>query len=222
LREWAFGGSAARAESRGISNDVSFNATIPDQAFAFFPQLNINGPITRYEAETTYLKSGFAFRGEYVQLQDQRYGIGSETPGGLAFFTYPGVGGKAWNLSSTYLLTGEKQPENGTPRVRHPLFGPDTPEGGGGRGWGAWGVAFRYSAIQAIAPGANQENLYTPGFVPTYSYRTDQFTAGVNWYLNYWVKYQFNIDVDRLKEPSVTGQEPQNILVFLQELQFRF
>ena len=222
LRELAFGGSAARADSRGLSGDVSFNATIPDAAYAFFPQLNINGPITRYEGETTFLHGGFAFRGEYVQLQDQRYGIGSETPGGLAFFTYPGVGGKAWNLSSTYLFTGEKQPENGTPRVRHPLFGPDTPEGGGGRGWGAWGVGFRYSAIQAIAPGANQENLYTPGFVPTYSYRTDQFTAGVNWYLNYWVKYQFNIDVDRLKQPSVTGQEPQNILVFLQELQFRF
>jgi phosphate-selective porin len=222
LREWAFGGSAARAESRGLSGDVSFNATIPDAAYAFFPQLHINGPITRYEAETTYLRGPFAFRGEYVQLQDQRYGVGSETPGGLAFFTYPGVGAKAWNLSSTYLLTGEKQPENGTPRVRHPLFGPDTPESSGGRGWGAWGVGFRYSAIQAIAPGADQENLFTPGFVPTYNYHTDQFTAGVNWYLNYWIKYQFNIDVDRLKEPSVTGQEPQDIVVFLQELQFRF
>ena len=222
LREFAFGGSAARADSRGLSGDVSFNATVPDQAYAFFPQLAINGPITRYEGETTFLHGPFAFRGEYVQLQDQRYGVGSETPGGLAFFTYPGVGAKAWNLSSTYLLTKEKQPENGTPRVKRPLFGPDTPEGSGGRGWGAWGIGFRYSAIQAIAPGANQENLFTPGFVPTYSYRTDQFTAGLNWYLNYWVKYQFNIDVDRLKQPSVTGQEPQDIVVFLQQLQFRF
>ena len=222
LREWAFGGSAARGDARGISHDVSFSAVIPDQAYAFFPQLAINGPITRYEGETTYIKNGFAFRGEYVQLQDQRYGVGSETPGGLAFFTYPGVGAKAWNLSSTYLLTGEKQPENGTPRVKRPVFGPDTPEGGKEHGWGAWGVGFRYSAIQAIAPGANQENLFTPGFVPTYSYRTDQFTFGLNWYLNYWVKYQFNINVDRLKQPSVTGQEPQDIVVFLQELQFRF
>lgn len=222
LREWAFGGSVSRAESRGLSGDVSFNATLNDAAYAFFPRLAINGPITRYEAETTYLHGSFAFRGEYVQLQEQRYGIGSETPGGLAFFTYPGVGAKAWNLSSTYLLTGEKQPENGTPRVRHPLFGPDTPEGQGGHGWGAFGLGFRYSAIQAIAPGENQESLFTPGFVPTYSYRTDQFTAGLNWYLNYWVKYQFNLNVDRLKQPSVTGQEPQNIVVFLQELQFRF
>jgi len=222
FREFAFGGSLARADSRGLSNDVSFSATLPDQAYTFFPQLRINGPITRYEGEFTYIKTSFALKGEYDQLQDQRYGVGSETPGGLAFFTYPGVGAKAWNFSSTYLLTGEKQPENGTPRVKHPLFGPDTPEGSGGRGWGAWGVGFRYSAIQAIAPGANDLTLYTPGFVPSYSYRTDQFTFGLNWYLNYWVKYQFNVNVDRLKQPSVTGQEPQNIVVFLQELQYRF
>ena len=83
-------------------------------------------------------------------------------------------------------------------------------------------MGFRYSAIQAIAPGDNFLNFYTPGFVPTYSYRTDQFTFGFNWFLNYWVKYQFNINVDRLRQPSVTGQVPQNIVVFLQSLQYRF
>ena len=102
--------------------------------------MHINGPITRYEGETTYLTDGFAFRGEYVQLQDQRYGIGSETPGGLAFFTYPGVGGKAWNLSSTYLLTGEKQPENGTPRVSVRCLVRTLRRAVVDRGWGAWGV----------------------------------------------------------------------------------
>lgn len=222
LREFAFGGSIAHADSRGISNDVSFNATLPDQAYAFFPQLRINGPINRYEGEFTYIKNAYALRAEYDQLQDQRYGVGSETPGGLGFLTLPGVGAKAWNISTTYLVTGEKQPENGTPRVKHPLFGPDTPEGSGQRGWGAWGLALRYSAIQAIAPGADYLAFYTPGLVPTYNYHTDQFTFGFNWYLNYWVKYQFNVNIDRLKEPSVTGQEPQDIFVFLQELQYRF
>lgn len=222
LKEFAFGGSVAHSDSRGLSNDLSFNAALPDLTYSFFPQLRINGSIWRYEGETTYIHGPFAFRSEYVQLQQQRQGVGSETPGGLAFFNYPGVGAKAWNLSSTYLLTGEKQPENGTPRVRKPLFGPDTPEGKGQRGWGAWGLGLRYSAIQAIAPGANDLTLYTPGFVPSYSYRTDQFTFGFNWYLNYWVKYQFNINVDRLNQPSVTGQEPGNFVVFLQELQYRF
>lgn len=222
LKQVAFGGSVAHADSRGLSGDLSFSGTLPDLSYAFFPQLRINGPIWRYGADFLYLKGSYALRGEYVQLQQQRDSVGSEQLLGLGFFTLPGVGAKAWNINTTYLLTGEKQPENGTPRVKHPLFGPDTPETGAGRGWGAWGLAFRYSAIQAIAPGADFLNFFTPGFVPTYSYRTTQFTVGFNWYLNYWVKYQFNFNINQQAQPSVTGQPPGTVYVFLQALQYRF
>jgi phosphate-selective porin len=160
-------------------------------------------------------------RGEYVQMQEQRYAVGSETPGGLGFQTIPGVGAKAWNIGTTYLLTHEKRPENGTPRVKNPLFGPDTP-GGKGRGLGAWELALRYSGIQAKAPGAPYYVYPTPGFVPTYDYHTDEITLGLNWYPNYWVKYMVNVSVDQLHQPSVIGQEPQNFFVVLQRLQFRF
>jgi phosphate-selective porin O/P len=221
LRQLAFGGSSSYSRSRGLSGDVNFSGTLPDGTYTFFPALRINGPIQRYEGEFTYIKSGFALRGEYVQAQYQRDGVGSEQVGGLGFLTLPGIGAKAWNIGTTYLLTGEKRPENGTPRVRHPLFGPDTP-GGTGRGWGAWEATARYSGIQSNAPAGNFFNYYTPGFVPQYNYHTDQFTFGVNWYPNYWVKYQFNVSIDQLKQPSVTGQVPQNFFVLLQELQFRF
>ncbi|HWY57067.1 MAG TPA: porin [Terriglobales bacterium] len=221
FKQLAFGGSISHGRSRGLSGDLSFSGLLPDATYAFFPQLRINGPTERYEGEFTYIKSGFALRGEYVQLQQQRYAVGSETPGGLAFLTIPGVGAKAWNIGATYLLTGEKRPENGTPRVKRPLLGPDTP-GGKGRGWGAWEVAARYSGIQANAPASSFLNFYTPGFVPAYDYHTDQITFGVNWYLNYWVKYQFNVNIDQLKQPSITGQVPQNFYALTQELQFRF
>jgi hypothetical protein len=204
-----------------LSGDQSFSGLLPDATYSFFPQLRINGPIQRYEGEFTYIKSNYALRGEYVQMQEQRDGVGSEQVGGLGFLTLPGVGAKAWNLSTTYLLTGEKRPENGTPRVKHPLFGPDTP-GGTGRGWGAWELAARYSGIQSNAPASNFLNFYTPGFVPQYNFHTYQWTFGMNWYLNYWIKYQFNVNIDQLKQPSVTGQVPQNFFVLMQELQFRF
>ncbi len=80
----------------------------------------------------------------------------------------------------------------------------------------------RYSGIQANAPATNLLNLYTPGFVSAYDYHTDQFAFGINWYPNYWVKYQFNVNIDRLKQPSTIGQLPQNFTVLMQELQFRF
>jgi phosphate-selective porin len=221
LKQLAFGGSIDHSRAVGINNDTSFNAALPDAAYTFFPQLRINGPIERYEGEFTYLNGPFAMRGEYVQMQEQRYAVGSETIGGLGFLTIPGVGAKAWNIGTTYLLTGEKRPENGTPKVRHPFFGPDTP-GGKGRGYGAWEVALRFTGIQAKAPGENLLNLYTPGFVPTYIAHTDEVTMGLNWYPNYWVKYMVNVGVDQLKQPATTGQLPQNFVVVLQRLQFRF
>ena len=221
LKQLAFGGSIDHSRAVGINNDVSFNATLPNAAYTFFPALRINGPVERYEGEFTYLTGPFAIRGEYVQMQQQRYAVGSETPGGLGFLTIPGVGAKAWNIGATYLLTGEKRPENGTPKVRHPFFGPDTP-GGKGRGIGAWEVALRYTGIQAKAPGETFSNPFTPGLVPTYNYHTNEVTLGLNWYPNYWVKYMVNVAIDQLKDPSTTGQVPQNFIVVLQRLQFRF
>ena len=111
----------------------------------------------------------------------------------MGFLTLPGIVAKAGYGQVTYLLTGEKRPENGTPKVKHPFMGPETSTGGGANGLGAFELAFRYDSIQAHEPGVNLlNNPITPGFVPTYINHTDQFTAGINWYLNYWVKYQVN------------------------------
>lgn len=221
LKQLAFGGSISHSRSRGLSNDMSFTGCLASGVYCFFPQLRINGPIERYEGEFTYIKGPAALRGEYVQMQEQRFAVGSETPGGLGFLSIPGIGAKAWNATATYLITGEKRPENGTPRVKKPFFGPDTP-GGKGRGLGAWEVAVRYTGIQANAPGVSFSNPFTPGFVPTYDFHTDEITLGLNWYPNYWVKYMVNVGIDQLRQPSVAGQIPQNFYVVLQRLQFRF
>ena len=221
LKELAIGGSADRGRSRGLSGDRSFSGNLPGGVYDFFPQFAINGPTQRYNGEFTYIKSAFALRGEFDQLNMSRNNVGSEQVGGLGFLSLPSIIAKAWDLSATYLLTGEKQPENGTPRVKNPTFGPDTP-GGKGRGFGTWGVGFRYMGIQAKEPGANFLNYYTPGFVPTFNYHTDEFTVGVTWYPNYWVKYQVNLGIDQLKDPSTIGAVPQNYYVVLQQLQFRF
>jgi phosphate-selective porin len=221
LKQFAFGGSIDHARSRGLSGDQSFSSALPDGAYNFFPQFAINGPIQRYNGEFTYLKNNFSLRGEFDQLNMSRDNVGSLQVGGLGFVSLPSIIAKAWDVSTTYLITGEKRPENGTPRVKRPLFGPDTP-GGQGRGWGAWEVAFRYTGIQANEPGANFLNYYTPGFVPPFNDHTDEFTFGVNWYPNYWAKYVINVGVDQLKEPSTIGALPQNYFVVMQRLQFRF
>ena len=221
LQGLAFGGSIDYGRTRGISNEQSFGGTLPDTAYNFFPTFTVNGPIWRYNGEFTYLKGPWSVRGEYDQMQMHRDQLGSLTFGGLGFVNLPGIYGKAFYVSTTYLLTGEKRPENGTPRVKHALLGPETP-GGGGKGWGAWELAARYSWIHAKEPGLNIFNVITPENVPEFNAHTDAFTAGINWYPNYWVKYQLNFELDRLKDPSVIGIVPQNYFVILQRLQFRF
>jgi phosphate-selective porin len=221
LKQFAFGGSVDFARSRGLSGDQSFNGTLPDAAYNFFPQFAINGDIQRYNGEFTYLKGRFALRGEYDQLDMDRTNVGSLQQNWVGFLSLPTIRAKAWDLSTTYLLTGEKRPENGTPRVNRPSFGPDTP-GGQGRGWGAWELAFRFTGIQANEPGASFSNPVTYAYVSTFDRHTNEYTIGLNWYPNYWVKYVVDLGIDQLKEPSVIGQEPGNFYVVMQRLQFRF
>jgi hypothetical protein len=221
FKQFAIGGSIDRGRSRGLSGDQSISGTLPDNAYTFFPQFAINGPIERYNGEFTYLKGGFALRGEYDQLNQFRQNVGSEQAGGLGFLSLPGITAKAWDISTTYLLTGEKRPENGTPRVKRPAFGPDSP-GGKGHGWGAWELAFRFTGIQSKEPGVDLLTYYTPGLIPTFDYHTFEYTAGLNYYPNYWVKYALNVGIDQMKDPSTIGSVPQNYYVIMQRLQFRF
>ena len=221
LKQLAFGGSIDLARSRGLSRDQSFAGTLPDGAYTFFPQFAINGNIQRYNGEFTYIKDHFALRGEYDQLNMDRTNVGSLHSRESRLPESSRHPSQGVGLSTTYLLTHEKRPENGTPRVNRPLFGPETP-GGKGRGCGAWEVAFRFTGIQANEPGSGLLNYYTLGYVPTFNYHTYEYTMGLNWYPNYWVKYMVNVAVDQLKQPSTIGAVPQNYYVVLQRLQFRF
>jgi phosphate-selective porin len=178
--------------------------------------------VWRYNGEFAFFRGPWGIKGEYVQATFDRSGVGTLQLGGLGLSDLPVVRYKAWDTSVTYLLTGEKRPENGTPRVKRPLFGPETP-GGSGKGWGAFELAFRYSGIQGKNPGASfLSNVFTPQLEPGFSQHTNEFTVGLNWYLNYWIKYQVNFGVDQLLQPSTIGAVPQTYFVALQRLQFRF
>ena len=217
LQGFAFGGAYAYGHTRGLSNEQSFSSAMPDAAFTLIPTFTVNGPVERWNAEGTWTHGPWAVRAEYDQLMQFRRNVGAEDFGGIGFVTLPAIVGKGGYAQATYLLTGEARPENGTPKVKHPVLGP-----GENRGWGAWEVAFRYDKLQVKEPGVAIPSAFTPGGVPTFQNHADTFTAGLNWYLNYWVKYQANFGVDRLAHPSTAGQLPQNFFVFLQRLQVRF
>ena len=218
-----FGGSVSHSRSRGLSNELSFSGTTNDSAFQWFPAFRINGGIERYNGEFLWLRNSWGLRGEYTQILQKRDGVGSEAVGGVGFETLPGIVGKGAYISITHLLTHEREPENAIPKVAHPVIGPATPGVEGSTpGMGAWQVKFRYSWIEGKAGGQTFASAFTPESVPAFSAHTDQFSMGVNWYLNYWILMKFDLNLDRLHDPSVGGVLPQNYYVAVQGLQFRF
>jgi phosphate-selective porin len=228
LKGLSFGGSAEHSRSKGLANELSFSGLLTDGTYNFFPQFRINGGVARYNGFFAWLSGPLGIRGEYTQILQKRENIGALAPGGVAFNTIPGVIGKGAYVSATYLLTGEREPENAIPRVKHPVIGPNSPGESGGPGWGAWAVKVRYAWLEGKAPGATCDATtipacpITPGIVPSFSDHTDQLTAGVNWYLNYWVLVKSDFNFNQLKNPSVQGILPRNYFVFVEGIQFRF
>lgn len=229
LKGISFGGSAEHSRAKGlIASEQSFSGLLVDGTYTFFPQFRINGDVERFNGYFSWLTGPLGIRGEYAHLLQKRDSIGSLTPGGIGFNTLPGVVGNGAYVSATYLLTGEREPENALPRVKHPVIGPNSPGESGVPGWGAWAVKFRYSWLEGREKGGTCDAStipacpVTPVIAPTFSDHTTQFTAGFNWYLNYWVLVKSDFNLNQLKNPSVQGILPRNYYVFIEGLQFRF
>jgi phosphate-selective porin len=228
VKNLAFGGSLEHSRSRGQSGELSFSGALNDGTYTFFPQFPINGNVNRYNFFGSWLMGPLGLRAEYAHLTQDRDDIGALANQGIGFNSQPPIVGYGFYISAVYFLTGEEDPLNAVPRVKHPVVGPASPGESGAPGWGAWAVKFRYSKLTGEEPGTTCNATTTPAcpitpvIAPAYYDTTDQFSFGVNWYLNYWVVAKTDINIDRLKDVSVQGVNPHNYFVFLETLQFRF
>jgi phosphate-selective porin OprO/OprP len=202
LKGLAVGGAAGVGKSRGLSNELSFSGSVPEGSFAFFPQLLINGGIARLNAELTWTGGPFAVRAEYDRLIQNREALG-------AGYTDLGqVRAYGYNIAATWLVTGEKRPENAPPKANVSVFR---------GGIGAWELKARYSYLTAEADG----DLYD--LLRRYKASVSEISGGVNWYLTSTVKYNADVNVYSQKDAAtVGGAPPQTFVVFLQRVQFRF
>jgi phosphate-selective porin len=229
LKGLAFGGSLEHSRSKGLANEQSFSGAMNDGTYTFFPQFRINGNVNRYDLFASYLLGPLGLRAEYMHLSQARDAVGPfGTGGGVGFNSQEPVVGKGFYLSAVYFLTGEDDPLNAVPRVKHPFVGPGSPGESGAPGWGAWALKFRYSKWDGSEPGSTCDANtipacpLTPTVNPTFNDTTDQFAFGFNWYWNYWVVLKTDVNIDRLKDVSVQGINPHNYTVVLETLQYRF
>jgi phosphate-selective porin OprO/OprP len=215
LKGIAVGGAVGRGRSRALSSELSFSGSVPEGAFSFFPQLAINGPILRYNGEFTFLAGPFGLRGEYDELHQKRNALGN------GFSDLPEVVARGFTVNATFLLTGERRPENAQPKPKNPFLTP-----GGTSGIGAWEVKARYSYLWAKALGditGGTAGAPPAGSFPDYQNSVDEISVGLNWFPESQVRYSFDVNVYRDKDAAtVGGQVPQTFVVVLQRVQFKF
>ena len=197
IKNFIFGG--AYAQGRTVQGR-SVRGRTNSQSFTFYDRVSTNGKTHRANGEFTWLLGPAAIRVEYNQSHQARNGLGAGS-GNL-----PGVVAKGYTAQVTYLLTGESKPESGPVIPGQDLFIEEVST----HGWGAWDVKFRYDNLQ-IADGTPMSN------------RADTFTFGANWYMNRYVRYLFDLGLERFKDPLRSPKSgDSSFFVFLNRLQFRF
>jgi phosphate-selective porin len=147
--------------------------TVPGDPF--FDPLYVNGRRQRIGAEFQWRPSSVGVQGEFIRTRDQRIRQGIEDE------TLPDALARGWYVSGTWLVTGERKTDSIEPA--RPLFR---------GGIGAVEIAGRVEQLRSSSDGASAS--FTTPRSPLIAPRTDEvWTAGVNWYLNDYLKVQANL-----------------------------
>ena len=148
--------------------------TVPGDTF--FQHLYVNGRRQRIGAELQWRPSSFGVQGEFIRARDQRIGQGIDNE------TLPNAIARGWYVSTTWLLTGERKKDSIEPA--RPFLK---------RGIGAVEIAGRLEQLRSSSDGTADAGYVSPRS-PWIAARTDSvWTAGVNWYLNDFIKLQANL-----------------------------
>jgi phosphate-selective porin OprO/OprP len=153
----------------------------------FSSDFPIIGARTRVGVELRWQPGPASVQYEYTRLLDERLGESVEDT------DLSPIRGRGWYLSGTFAVTGDRK-SRGLDATRHPIFR---------GGVGAVEVAARLERLTFDSTAVNDS-------LPSTSPRADKIlgnsdralTLGVNWYLNRWVKIQFNTIKETLADPE--------------------
>jgi phosphate-selective porin OprO/OprP len=218
-----FGASAGTGvEQEPISpNPLRTPSTVP--WLTFNSTVRANGLRDRFSPEVEFFHGPFGFAAQYYREQ-QHMSPTFAGPGSQYVLDVPITG---FYVLSTYLVTGEERTTYSMPIKPFRPFDPCHPF----QGTGAWELVGRVSRV----------NLGEEVFEPLRISRTatislanpalwtrgvTEMTLGFNWYLNAWVRVQFNWEHDWFDSPVRLGPGPAGLLnqqdALLTRLQFIF
>jgi phosphate-selective porin len=150
------------------------------------PDVWVEGHRRRVGAELRWRPGPFSVKSEYIRVTDERLGQSVDDTD-LSPLVATG-----WYVSGTWALTGEHK-ANGLDTPRRPVLR---------GGVGAIELAARLERL-AFGSAADSQPPSGGPRAEVVAGNSDRIvTVGVNWYLNRWVKVQFNVTHDSLRDPS--------------------
>lgn len=199
LRQLGFGLAGSIANQHG---PIAGLKTMGQSTFFKYSSSTLaNGQHTRISPQGYYYLGPAGVLGEYViSSQDVVHGVQKAN-----------VTDRAWQVSGSFVLTGEKNTYNGVkPRNS---FEPSR----GLRHLGAFELAFRYSQVRV---GSNAFPVFASA--KTAAQAADERAIGLNWYLNRFVKLTTDLEYTNFTMSSTAVSPLHNEIVLLNRVQLAF
>lgn len=144
--------------------------------YTFFPHSDVSGQRLRVGAELFWNEGPYTVMGEFIHLREVR------AKQGLRGEDLPDLISRGWYLSGSRVILGKKKPEESEPQNEFPRH----------RSLGAVELGVRTEQIRfgsSEHPGRPSRSLRAANVLPN-SERA--WTFGLNWYMNRFIKIQFN------------------------------
>lgn len=164
-----------------------------------------DGDHTRISPQAYFYSGAFGLLAEYVESSQELARAGNQQD----------IKNTAWQLVTSYVLTGEEIGFRGLSKVAQPFEV-------GGPGWGAFEVAARYGELEvddAAFEGGAAARFANPD---AQSEKASAWGLGVNWYLNTNVKLALNYNNTRFDGGAAGGADRDDDKTVFTRLQLNF
>ena len=170
----------------------------------FFTPVFVKGRRIRLGIDGDWRPGPFSVKGEFIRVTDERknQGIFDED--------LPNLISQGWYVSGTWVVTGEAKLEGIEPGAE--LFR---------GGVGAIELATRLERLGFGSSLAGEPELTSPRAPNLLETPLRAWTAGVNWYLNRWVKIQFNAIRESMDDPEL-GPDGESAVFWTRVLRLQF
>ena len=177
------------------TTDVSDESELPNglrgrtvvSQYTFFDPVFVKGTRNRYGADFEWTLHSVGARAEYMSVTDERKGQG------LRGDDLNSARTQAYYITGTWVVTGDKKDRPLEPK--RPLF-----RGGGG----AVELAARYERIWFDSKKTGEPPFSNSRAEVILPNGDKVLTLGVNWYVDRWVKLQFNAIHEEIQDPGRT------------------